>query len=128
MAQLIRRVTLKNFKSIADCNVQLRDLTIIVGPNGAGKSNFIDSLRFVNDALTHNVDYALRQRGGINEVRRRSGGHPNNFSIKLQINVKNEFEAHYAFRVTAKADSGFSINIPIRFAQVSDSAHKYGCI
>ena len=46
---LVQRVSLKNYKSIADCDVLLRPLTFLVGPNGAGKSNFLDALRFVAD-------------------------------------------------------------------------------
>ena len=38
----ITRVALKNYKSIAACDVELRPLMFLVGPNGAGKSNFLD--------------------------------------------------------------------------------------
>ncbi len=47
----IRRVTIRNYKSIAACKVDLGPLMFLVGPNGAGKSNFLDALRFVADAL-----------------------------------------------------------------------------
>ena len=69
-------VSLKNYKSIGSARVRLAPLTLLVGRNGAGKSNFLDALRLVSDALQSTLDYALRQRGGIGEVRRRSGGHP----------------------------------------------------
>jgi AAA domain, putative AbiEii toxin, Type IV TA system len=76
-ARLLTRVVLKNYKSIAACDVELASLVFLVGPNGAGKSNFVDALRFVADALRGSLDHALRERGGIKEVRRRSGGAPN---------------------------------------------------
>lgn len=41
----IKRVVLKNYKSVAVCSVELGPLTFLVGPNGAGKSNFLDALR-----------------------------------------------------------------------------------
>ena len=41
----LKRVVLKNYKSIAACDVRLRQLTFLVGPNGAGKSKFLDALR-----------------------------------------------------------------------------------
>jgi recombinational DNA repair ATPase RecF len=68
---LLTGVALKNYKSIAACAVELGGLTFLVGPNGAGKSNFLDALRFVADSLRTSLEHALRDRGGINEVRRR---------------------------------------------------------
>ena len=104
----ITRVTLKNYKSIAACDVELRPLMFLVGPNGAGKSNFLDSLRFVADALSSSLDHAIRDRGGINDVRRRSGGHPNHFSIRLDFNLPEGF-GHYAFRIGALPRGGYEV-------------------
>src|SRR5215210_4107750 len=70
----LTRVVLENYKSIARCDVPLGSLTFLVGANGSGKSNFLDALRFVADALRSSLDHALRDRGGIKQVRRRSGG------------------------------------------------------
>ncbi len=36
----INRVKLRNYKSIAQCDVSLGPLAILVGPNGSGKSIF----------------------------------------------------------------------------------------
>ncbi len=82
---LITRVVLKNYKSIAKCDVRLRPLMFLVGPNGSGKSNFLDALRFVSDALNTSLDHALHDRGGIQEVRRRSGGHPNHLGVTTAL-------------------------------------------
>jgi AAA15 family ATPase/GTPase len=43
-APFISRVRLKNFKSIAECDVRLGPLTMLIGPNGSGKSNFLQAL------------------------------------------------------------------------------------
>ena len=96
----ITRVALRNYKSIASCDVQLRPLMFLVGPNGAGKSNFLDSLRFVADALNLSLDHTIRDRGGIDNIRRRSGGHPNHLSIRLDFDSPEGF-GHYAFRISA---------------------------
>lgn len=109
MATLIRQVVLKNFKSISICKVDLRDISLLVGPNGAGKSNFIDALRLVSDALNSTLEYAMRQRGGINEVRRRSGGHPTNFAISLRVDLGGGQNGHYALQVGAKPEGAFSV-------------------
>lgn len=105
---VIPRVVLKNYKSIASCDVQLKDLSFLVGPNGSGKSNFLDGIRFVADALRTSLDHALRDRGGIKEVRRRSGGHPTNFGIRLDLRL-GTVEGHYSFRVGAKTKGAFEV-------------------
>ena len=97
----ITRVALKNYKSIAACDVELRPLTFLVGPNGAGKSNFLDSLRFVADALNLSLDHAIRDRGEINDVHCRSGGRPKHFSIHLDFTLSEGSTGHYAFRISA---------------------------
>ena len=86
----ITRVVLKNYKSIAICDVRLGPLTFLVGRNGAGKSNFLDALRFVADALNVSLDHAIRNRGGINDVRHRSPSPPNHFSIGLGFTLPNK--------------------------------------
>ncbi len=95
----ITRVALRNYKSIAACDVELRPLTFLVGPNGAGKSNFLDSLRFVADALNSSLDHAIRNRGGIDGIHCRSGGGPKHFSIRLDFTLSEGSTGHYAFRI-----------------------------
>ena len=80
--RLLTRVVLRNYKSIAACDVAPAQLSFLVGPNGSGKSNFLDALRFIADSLRFSIDHALRDRGGINEVRRRSGGHPTSDALR----------------------------------------------
>lgn len=95
----LRRVRLKNYKSIATCDVSLGRLVALVGRNGSGKSNFLDSLRFVADGLTTTLDHALRERGGLAAVRRHSTGHPRNFTISLDLELLAGTHATYAFEV-----------------------------
>jgi predicted ATPase len=105
---LITRVTIRNYKSIAACDVRLGELSFLVGANGSGKSNFLDSLRFVSESLRYSLDHALRDRGGIAEVRRRSGGHPNHFGIRLEFSLPSA-RGHYAFSVGAKPGGGYTV-------------------
>jgi len=106
---VIRRVVLRNYKSIAACDVALAPLTFLVGANGAGKSNFLDGMRFVSDSLRTSLDHALRDRGTIKEVRRRSGGHPNHFALRLDFALGDGSAGHYSFRVGAKPNGGYEV-------------------
>ena len=109
-ATFITRVVLKNYKSIAACDVRLGPLTFLVGRNGSGKSNFLDAMRFVADALNSSLGHAIRDRGGINDVCRRSRGHPNHFSIRLEFVVLPEgFTGHYAFQIRKRPPGGYEV-------------------
>jgi len=101
----IRRVILRNYRSIGSCDVELGPLTYLVGANGSGKSNFLDALHLVSDALTGSLDNALNKRGGLSEVRRRSNGHPTHFGIRLEF-LLDGVMGHYAFEVGTRQGQG----------------------
>ena len=77
-------------------------MAVLVGANGAGKSNF-STTRCVSppQALRFSLDHALRERGGINAVRRRSRGHPNHFGVRLDFQL-SETTGWYAFEIGAR--------------------------
>lgn len=106
--RLLSRIALRNYRSIAVCDVSPGPLTFLIGPNGAGKSNFLDALRFVADSLRHSMDHAIRDRGGINQVRRRSNGHPTNFAMRLEYEMCDR-RGHLAFEVAAQRNGGYRI-------------------
>ncbi|MBY0505111.1 MAG: AAA family ATPase [Bryobacteraceae bacterium] len=105
---LVRRVELRNYRSIEHCDVELGPLMFLVGPNGSGKSNFLDALRFVSDCLNTSVDQALRERGGFRAVCRRDNLAAS-FSIRLEIQLGPESTAEYFFEIGADADRTFQI-------------------
>ena len=107
-ATSISRVVIRNFKSIQGCDVRLGPMSLLVGPNGSGKSNFMDALRLTKDALDTNLENALRERGGIEDVRRRSTGHPTHFGIRLDINLPSG-RAEYMYEVAARSNFTFEV-------------------
>lgn len=125
MSVLLHRVTIRNYKSIAACKVDLTDLMFLVGLNGSGKSNFLDALRFVADALRTSLDHALRERGTIREVRRRSVGHPNHFALRLDFSLPTGQRGHYAFRIGARPGGGYEVQSEECCVGVMNSAHHF---
>lgn len=57
----IDKVTVTNFRNLAEVEVRLRPGTVIVGENRAGKSNFIHALRLVLDPTLPNSERYLRR-------------------------------------------------------------------
>ncbi|HXV59939.1 MAG TPA: AAA family ATPase [Vicinamibacteria bacterium] len=105
----VRRVRIRNYKSLGKCDVELHALTLLVGRNGSGKSNFLDALRFVTDGLQTSLDHAIKSRGGIDAVRRRSTGHPRNFAIDLDITLDDWNLATYGFEISARSRGKFAV-------------------
>ncbi len=47
----LTRIKISGYKSIKECDLELRKTNILIGANGAGKSNFIGFLKMVNTML-----------------------------------------------------------------------------
>jgi predicted ATPase len=87
-APLITRVRLKNYKSVASCDVRLGPLTILVGPNGSGKSNFVDALAFLAQAERSTPAVAVEERGGLEEILCRVPG-PVTQSVSIVLDLSD---------------------------------------
>jgi predicted ATPase len=87
---MFKRLKVQHFKSLANIDIELGPITILVGPNGSGKSNIVDVLRFLRDTADHGLDHSLNNRGGIDVVRQYSPTSP--YSILLSIEYSREEE------------------------------------
>ncbi|MBX3388047.1 MAG: AAA family ATPase [Phycisphaeraceae bacterium] len=106
----ITRLALRNYKSVESCEIEFAPLTILVGRNGVGKSNILDSLRFTTDAVNTTLEFAIRERGGIDQVRRKSlGGRPTHPGVALRLRTSLG-EAEYSFRIAAVKGLAFRVD------------------
>ncbi len=64
----LRRVRIRNYKSIKFCDVELEPLTVLVGRNGSGKSNFVDALGFLRDVEWWGLNEAVQYHGGTDAL------------------------------------------------------------
>jgi len=106
---VLQRMSIRNYKSIGTCNIQFGDVTVLAGRNGAGKSNFLDALRFVTDGLQTSLDHAVQARGGIDEVRRRSTGHPRNVALVFEWVLPGFRLATYQFELASRTRGAFAV-------------------
>jgi type I restriction enzyme M protein len=105
-----RRVSLKNYRSIARAEVELAPFTVLVGPNGSGKSNFADALVLASE-ISFDAASAIKRRGGIGSIRR--WGIPETEETRVTIRAadeKAELEQRYteqSFSLLPKAETGW---------------------
>ena len=64
----ISRLVLHGYKSIADCDIKLGMLNVLIGANGAGKSNFISFFRLINRILDEQLQTTVSLMGGPDAV------------------------------------------------------------
>ena len=99
----LTRVTLRNYKSIVSCDLDVGSLAILVGPNGTGKSNFLDALRFVADALRGSLAGAVEERGGFGEIRHRGKAVARSLVVFLEFRL-SAGKGWYAFQLERRGD------------------------
>ena len=60
----ISKLILRGYKSIAECELELGCLNVLIGANGAGKSNLIGFFRLINRILDQQLQTAVGLAGG----------------------------------------------------------------
>ena len=99
----LRRVQIRNYKSIAFCDVTLEPLTILVGRNATGKSNFLDALGFLRDLMEMRATDAVNARKGWRSIHLRDSTSPR---IEMRIQAvfesqHSQWDADYSFALEA---------------------------
>jgi len=64
---VIKKLRVKNYKSLQDVEIPLDRFVVFVGPNNSGKSNIFDCFRFVRE-LAEQGEVAVRSRGGFRYI------------------------------------------------------------
>lgn len=72
----LTRLKARGFRSLADVDVPLGPLTVLVGPNGSGKSNVLGVLRFLASTVRFDLAAAIDESGGYVYVQRQDGRGP----------------------------------------------------
>ena len=90
---MITELEIEGFKSFGSPaeKIELGPLNFIVGANASGKTNLLHALRFLQNAVNHDVPYAVSELGGSAEVSNKRL-HQNR-PVRLAIKVEKEFRA-----------------------------------
>ncbi|MFR9725447.1 AAA family ATPase [Streptomyces sp. MS19] len=74
----------ENFRSLRDVTIPLGPLTVLVGPNGVGKTNVLKVFEFLADIIRSDLQPALDDRGGFDEVAFWGGSKPPT-TLRIQL-------------------------------------------
>ena len=64
----LRRLVIRNYKSLQHVELEPTPLSVLVGPNGAGKSNFASAIDFLSDVYQHGLETAVALKGGYENI------------------------------------------------------------
>ena len=59
----LRKIVIKGFKSIKECELDLKNINVLIGANGAGKSNLISIFEMLQSVLAGELKYYAGKRG-----------------------------------------------------------------
>ncbi|MGI4873054.1 MAG: AAA family ATPase [Janthinobacterium lividum] len=111
--KMLTHLRVKGFRSIADLDIAIRPLNVLIGANGAGKSNFINLFRFVREIVDERLQLYTGLRGGADRIlhygRKTTKAleiqvdfPPNGYGVKLLPSANDRFvfaEEYGAFQV-----------------------------
>lgn len=86
----IKNISINNFKSIENENINFEPLTMLVGANASGKSNIINIFRFIENIITDGIDNAIALQGGIQYIANANLPKGEKIEIAFTIDVRNE--------------------------------------
>jgi len=93
----LSRVVIKGYKSIKECDIELKNINVLIGSNGAGKSNFVSAFELLRKILSHELQLHVAKKG-LNSL----------FYNGLKVTDSIEVEFHigkmnYTFELQANA-------------------------
>ncbi|GCD36657.1 ATPase [Streptomyces chrestomyceticus JCM 4735] len=106
----------ENFRSLRDVTIPLGPLNVLVGPNGVGKSNVLKVFDFLASIIRTDLQPALDDRGGFDEVGFWGGERP-------PTSMKIELKATWTTHASPKAPDEYALTIRRRATPTSRHPH-----
>lgn len=93
----IKRLEIKGYKSIEHLVLEdLPSLMVLAGANGAGKSNVVEALAFFGAVVRDGVNHAIKDFGGMEDIRPKNINNPESIGIVIQIKESNYLYEYHA--------------------------------
>jgi hypothetical protein len=119
---MLKRLRVKNFKSLENFEVEFEKFNVLVGRNNSGKSNVIDVLSFLGEGFKDPIEKIFIRRGGYKEVVF-GGNEENDIEIEAEFEVSDKQEKflfEYYIKISGKYDAGKVIEESIKITRNND--------
>ncbi len=91
MGNLLTRLQVKNFRSLANVSIEARPINVLFGPNGSGKSTLLEVIRLVKDCVSRDVAEAVTTRNNGFGMLRQGVNESEGISILLETFLADYF-------------------------------------
>lgn len=102
---MIENVVIRNYKSIRELSLPLRNLNVLIGANGSGKSNFISFFEMTKALYERHLGAYTLKRGGIDNLLYHSRKHSPFIYGLLDFDNTNAF--HFKIAPVLTGTKGF---------------------
>lgn len=82
----IDKIEVKGFKSIANLELDIRDINVLIGGNGSGKSNFIGVFKFLREITEGRLEAYVKTSGGADSLLHFGSKHTPEVSFHVCLN------------------------------------------
>lgn len=110
----IKKLTVSNFKSFGDLNIELGNFNVLIGANASGKSNFVQIFEFLRSISTEGLFNAVSKKGGAEFLTNMYYGSSKNLTISFvsdnTIHVQS-MVANHMVPVFSEASYSFSMRL-----------------
>jgi predicted ATPase len=100
---MLKNIKIKNFKSIKDQDITLKNLNVLIGQNGAGKSNFISLFKFLERLAEQQLFDYIFSSGGINNFLFNGFESSSFIEVYLEFGF-NEPLSYYKFNIKSSGE------------------------
>lgn len=96
MRENLRKIYVKNFKSIASAELEMKDVNILLGANGAGKSNFISIFKFLGQLSNGKLKTHVLKEGGADRIFHFGTKKSSEILLKVSVGY-NEYHGQFGY-------------------------------
>ena len=134
----LSRVIIEGYKSIEECDVDLKNINVLIGSNGAGKSNFVSAFTLLQSILREELSHYVGKKGGAHtllykgvvgadSIKMSFAINDYTFTFKLDVSDDNRLIIYHESFVNRKGQTGYITAKPVGLdeSEMMDSSRLF---